>query len=523
LISDLKSFSSPVGLLALAVAGALLLLAVGFVAVIKLYPRGADSTLQRLAKNSVFPMATSLLSRLLDMAFAMYWLRILGTDGTGSYAFAVVVLGYLDIVANFGLGTLLTREVARDREAANRYLGNTLVTRIGLWVLAMVMVGVLLGPLSGPLDVTPDVGLAILLFAVGLLPSLASGTLSALFQAYEKFEYPATVTVLTTVLKIALSVIVLESGMGFVGMAGVSVVVNVATLAILFGFTLAVLFRPRPEFELRFSLQMLRTSYPLMLNSLLNSLFFRVDSVMLKPMAGNDALGYYSTAYKFIDGLGIISSSFTLAIFPLLSQYAQSSREMLARTFGFAIKLLMAVSLPICVGTTLIAPEIILVFGGSKFLPHSAIALQILIWFLPFSFVNGVTQYLLIAINQQRFITFSFAIAAAFNLATNLLLIPSLGYVGAAITTVVSEWVLMVPFWYCVRQHLPPVPLARLTWRPALASAIMGLEVWLLQGVSLPAAVALAPVVYGAGLLALRTFEQEEMAMLGKSLPWRRT
>lgn len=511
--------STRLGLLAFAVVLSLILLAAGFVAVLRLYPKGADSTFQRVAKNSLFPMATSLLGRLLDMAFAMYWLRVLGSDETGKYAFAVVIVSHLDILANFGLGTLLTREVARDRQAAGRYLGNTLATRLALWALSMVVVGVLLGPLSGAMGITPDVGAAILLFAIGLLPSLMSGTLSALFQAYEKFEYPAAVTVLTTVLKIALGVAALESGLGFVGIAGVSTVVNLLTLALLFGLMLAVLFRPRLELDFAFSRDMLKVSYPLMLNNLLNSLFFRVDSVMLKPMAGNTALGYYSTAYKFIDGLGIISSSFTLAIFPLLSQHAQSSRELLARTFGFALKLLLVVSLPICIGTTLIASEVILLFAGAKFLPDSAIALQILIWFLPLSFVNGVTQYLLIAINQQRFITVSFAVATVFNLATNLLLIPRYGYIGAAVTTVLSEWVLMVPFWYCVSRNLPPIPLPGLVWRPALASAVMGLGMWLVQGWSLPLAVVMAPAVYGTALIALRTFDQEEIAMLKKALP----
>ena len=521
-VFEFKPFSFQLGLFAFMVASSLILLALGSVAVLRFYPRGAGSTFQRLTKNSVFPMATSLLNKLLDMGFAMYMLRILGADGAGKYAFAVVVLGYLDILANFGLGTLLTREVARDRRAANRYLGNTLVTRLVLWVLAMVVAGVLLGPLSAPLGVTPDVGLAILLLTIGLLPSMAAGTLSSLFQAYEKFEYPAGVTVLTTVFKIILGAIALGAGLGFVGLAGVSVVVNLVTLSALLGLMLAVLFRPRLEFNLRFSREMVKVSYPLMLNNLLNSLFFRMDSLMLKPIAGNVALGYYSTAYKFIDGLGIISSSFTLALFPLLSQYAQSSRESLVRTFGFALKVLLMVSLPICVGATLIAPEIILLFGGPDYLPQSAIALQILIWFLPFSFVNGVTQYLLIAINQQRFITFSFAVATAFNLAANLLLIPRFGYVGAAVSTVLSEWVLMAPFWYCVRKHLPPISLPRLFWRPVAASALMGLEVWLLRGWSLPLAVAIAPFLYGAGLLALRAFDQEELAMLNKSLPWRK-
>ncbi|MHB8990622.1 MAG: flippase [Chloroflexota bacterium] len=514
-------------------AAGVLLTALAAAVLLRHRPDWGGSALQRVAKNSLFPMATSFLNKFLDMGFAVYMFRVLGAEGVGSYSYAVVVIGYLDILANFGLGTLLTREVARDRSCASRYLGNTLALRLGLWSASLPLVALLLGPAAAPMGITPEVGLAILLLTVGLLPSLVASTLSSLFQAYERFEYPAMVTVFTTLLKIGLQVVALMAGWGFVGLAGVSVVSNLATVAMLAALVSGITIDrggDRPvapagsvlSLDLGFCRKLLKVSYPLMLNNLLNSVFFRLDSLMLMPMAGAAALGWYSTAYKFIDGLGIISSSFTLALFPLLSQYAHSSRDALARAFGLALKLLLMVSLPISVGTTLIAPEIILLFAGPDYLPHSALALQTLIWFLPFSFLNGATQYLLIAINQQRFITISFLIAKAFNLATNLLLIPMLGYLGAAITTVVSEWVLMLPFWYCVRRHLPPIPLVQLAWRPLMASAIMGLEVWVLRDWSLPLAISLAPPLYAAALLALRSFDREERAMLEKLLPWGR-
>ena len=82
------------------------------------------------------------------------------------------------------------------------------------------------------------------------------------------------------------------------------------------------------------------------------------------------------------------------------------------------------------------------------------IALQILVWFLPWSFVNSVTQYVLIAVNQQRFLTLAFVIGVAFNVAANLILIPPFGYVAAAAVTVASEIVLLIPFYYAVRKHL---------------------------------------------------------------------
>ena len=55
------------------------------------------------------------------------------------------------------------------------------------------------------------------------------------------------------------------------------------------------------------------TSFPLMVNGLLNQLFFKIDVLLLKPLAGDLALGWYSTAYKVIDGLQVIPASFVLS------------------------------------------------------------------------------------------------------------------------------------------------------------------------------------------------------------------
>ena len=45
-------------------------------------------------------------------------------------------------------------------------------------------------------------------------------------------------------------------------------------------------------------------------------------------------------------------------------------------------------------------------------------------------------------------------IAATFNVGSNLIAIPAWGYVGAAVTTILSEIVLLAPFWYALSRHV---------------------------------------------------------------------
>jgi O-antigen/teichoic acid export membrane protein len=459
-------------------------------------------------------MAASLLNKVVDLGFALVMFRVLGAEGVGAYTFAGVLITYFDIVAGWGLATLITRDVARDYTASGRYLGNATAIRLVLWLGALAVTAVVTGPLSPTLGIDGTLALAIWLLVLGLLPGLLSGVVSALFTAHERMDVPAAVTVLSTISKVVLGLGALFGGFGYVGLAAVSIVTNVLTLMVLVAVYSWQIGLPRPRVEPRTLWLFVGLSFPLMINGLLNQLFFKIDVLLLKPLAGDLALGWYSTAYKLIDGLQVIPASFVLALFPLLSRYALADPARLVRLSETGLKALLALAFPLAVGTTILAEPAILLLAGSSYLPESAFALQILIWYLPLSFVNGLLQYVLIAVNRQRTLTLAFAVGVAFNVGANLLLIPLYGYIAAAIVTVISEVVLLAPFLWVARQSAGSIRLFSVAWRPALAALVMGLPVWFVHSWSTPLAVLAGALTFGAALVVLRAVTPEEQAQL---------
>ena len=484
----------------------------------RLYRERPDTSVaQRVVKNSVTPMAAQLLARAVDLGFAIFMLRLLGPSNYGSYAFAVALIGYFAIVTDFGLGTLLTREVARDRSQAERYLMNSIAARMVLVVVTspvLLVVALLYHRFFGlPLEAV----LTAVLFMVSLLPSGVAGALSAVFSAHEKMEYPAAVTVLTTVIRAGLGVLALVAGWGIVGLGVVSVVASAVTAVVFLALLGRTFFPFRPGLDVRFSWSMVRTAFPLMLNNLLNTIFFRMDILLLQPMRGVEAVGYYSTAYKFIEGLLMVPSFFTLALFPTFARYAHSSRELLMQAYARAVKGLLLVALPIAVGVTIVADQLIILFFGEAYAP-AVQTLRLLIWFLPFSYVNGVTQYLLIAVDKQRYLTGAFLLGASFNLAANLIAIPIWGIEGAAAVTVLSEIVLLIPFLRGVYAYAGPLPLGDLGLRAVGAAALMAAVLVLVRDLPIWALVPLGGGVYVAGLLLLRVLDDEDRRLVRRIL-----
>ena len=360
--------------------------------------------------------------------------------------------------------------------------------------------------------------------------------LSATFHAFEKMEYPAGLTSAVALLKVTLGALVLLLGWGFVGLAGVSLVINILQVGWLYGLVRSTLFAPqwRPDGSLQRS--MLRLSGPLMINHLLATIFWRIDIWILRPLSGAAAVGLYSVGIKYLDGLNIIPSVFTLAIFPLMSRLARDSRDGLLRSYTLSVRVLLILSLPIALTITALAGPLVWLVGGSEYISQetvllfgreigylggSALALQVIIWSIPIGFVNSVTQFVLIAVNQQRYLTKAFIIGVVFNTVGNLLLIPRFGYIGAAAVTIFSEFSLLFPFYWSVRQHVGVVPWRSIVVAPVLALVAMIASVALLvsTGTSAWLAVPLGWIVYVAALVATGAFRHPDFAVLWRALP----
>jgi len=499
---------------------------------------------QRVAKNSLVPMGLSLTNKAIDFAFAMLYVRILGPVGTGQYYFVVAIYGFFEIISRYGLGTLLTRDVAADKNQSSRYLTNVVALRTLLWAICMpLMAGVVLG-YRLLADLVPGVEtigrqeiIALVLLGAAMLFANWADALSSMFYAFEKMEYPAGLTNAVALLKVTLGALVLLLGWGFVGLAAVALVVNVIQVIWLYGLLHRTLFKPQWKWDWPLQRWMLRVSGPLMINHLLATIFWRIDVWILRPIAGAAAVGLYSIGLKYLDGLNIIPAVSTMAVFPLMSRFARSESNSLLRSYVISLRLLTMISLPIAMAVTFLARPLVFIVGGAEYLnipgvfnlfgrhiPYMGgadLAFQVIIWSIPIGFVNSVTQYVLIAVNQQHFLTRAFVLGVVFNVVGNLILIPRLGYVGAALATILSEFSLLFPFYYSVRRNVGVVPWLQVFGPPGVAVAAMGLATYglITAGFNVWLAVGGGSVVYLAVLVSAGGFRGEDIAAVMRALP----
>lgn len=481
------------------------------------------SATSRLARNSLAPILLNLFNRGIDFLFASVMFRILGPEDAGFYYYAIVVFGWFDIFTNFGLDVYLMREAGRGRDRAGSLFFNTTALRLLLVVVAIPLLLAFLSVRQANADpLRSDVLLTIALFYVGLIPGSLSKGLTSLYYAFERAEFPAAITTITTICKVTFGVLMLVLGAGIVGLAGVSIVTNLITLAILYTGSRKLVGQLRPERpDTGLMRGMMGQSWPLMLNHFLATIFFQIDIIILEWIRDARTVGLYRVAYSWLLAINVIPAFFTQALMATMSRQAHDDRAALKRTYTLAIKLLVMTALPLAVLFTFMAEPLTWVLGGSAYLPDGALALQIMIWSIPIGWMNSLTQYALIALDLQRRITTAFIVAVVFNITTNLIFIPQYGFQAAAVTTILSELILWIPFAILMHGSIGRLNWLGMLWRPVNAAGLMFLALllgWMMQPLlALPFAV----VLYIGVLLVLRPFTSDEWRMLSPVLPSR--
>lgn len=264
---------------------------------------------------------------------------------------------------------------------------------------------------------------------------------------------------------------------------------------------------------------MLAESWPLMLSLLLQALFPGVNVLLLQRLQGDAAVGWYDAARKWVDALNIIPSFFTIAVFPVVARLAVEDREALRTAYRLSVKLLLAVAFPTAILVASLATPLVGLLSGSAFLPHGAVALRILVWSILFGWFNSLTNYVLIALNRQRYVFLASGARVVFTVVANLLLTGRYSYVASAWILIGGELLLAILFAVDLTRQVGALGWRQMLERLTLAGLGTAALAAAITSYSRPLALLLALLVYPPLIVGLKAFTPQEREMLGSLLP----
>jgi O-antigen/teichoic acid export membrane protein len=246
-------------------------------------------------------------------------------------------------------------------------------------------------------------------------------------------------------------------------------------------------------------------------------IYYRIDTVMLSLMVGDQVTGWYNAAYRLIDVIHYIPLLIVAAILPPMALYSRENREVLTDIFNRSFRYLVMLALPIGVGMFLLAPRLILFVFGEGF-ENAAPALRILVWAEVFAFLNYLGGHLLNMIDRQKIYTIIVGATAAFNIILNLLLIPSYHHIGAAVATLLCELLIFALVYSCIWRYFFKFHPWSLVWKSALAAVIMGVLIVKIQFLPVWCIVIAGCICYFIALFILRGFNMHDKDALNSIL-----
>ncbi len=388
----------------------------------------------RLVKNSAYLFAARFINSLSILALILIISRRLGPDIFGGYSFlnAVIMTGVVG--ANFGLDTLMVREVSRHPLQGNRFLSSVLAFKL---ISSLVVMAGFCGLFWLFLD-DQDMIRLLAIFSIVICLNSLSQSFWYYGDAFQKFQFHAALWASSNVIKVPIVWFFISVRQELAVVVYALVIAEFISLLIS-GCWVRLHFRlVLSDVSFRSIAPLFKKGWPLAVVFILSAIYFRIDLMMLEVMKGEKAVGMYSAAYRLIEFLSIIPGTVTVAALPGLAGDYSTDIEAFRTSFYKTLTTLGVAGGAIGLLLYLFSKEIVLLLYGPLF-SDSVLSLTILSGVVFFLFVNACLSYVTIASNNDRSVALILVISTMLNVLLNLYLIPRYSHVGAAMSTLLSE------------------------------------------------------------------------------------
>ena len=472
------------------------------------------SQIRTIFNNMGWLMISQIVASVCGFIWTVLMARYLGVEKYGLFGFATSLTGILAITVDLGISTHIVRHIATDYDSAPHYLGNAIplksIFAIGTIILTLI---VLILMKSDELTI-----IVTLLFTIEMIIRSFIGLFNGTFQAFEEGKYQGIANTTLHLILLIFILISIFANFGIIGIAISYILANALVLGYMYYALKKNVTKPKYDLDIEFCKKITRYSLPFAVTSLLYIIYYSIDVVMLQNMVGSYATGIYNATYKLISVLTLFYSVYTAVIFPVMSRFFKDDESMLLISFEKSIKYLMMVIIPIAIATMFYSLDIIQLIYGNKYDLASSV-LSILIWTVCLLFVSGACNTLLNASHKEVAVTKIYTIAAIFNVILNLFMIPYLSYDGAAITTVLSDILIVIIQIYIIYRlgHRPNKKLYLDLGKIIMGSAVLGIALYCLN-LNMWVAIPVGIIIYFITLVLIKLFDDDDKYVIKEIL-----
>lgn len=392
-----------------------------------------------LAKNSIYYLIYNVLNVLFPFITGIYVARILPKNIVGEVAAAQNIVTYFVILAFLGIPTYGMREISKARKQSqdlNKIFSELVIINfISTCFFSMLYFGLIL--------LVPSYKSELKLYIIcGISVVLNALNINWLYDGLEEYRYISLRNVFFKLIVFILLIFLVKDSSDYLFYASLTIIGTAGN------YFLNVL-HSRKFVKLTFKNLNLKRHMKsivfLLFVNLAIEVYTLVDITMLKFFSSNESIANYSYGSKINKILLQIVNTFTMVLVPRITLYYKEKRmDEFNKLIVKSLKIIILISIPMIIGIQFVSKFLICKIYGDTYL-NSAYILNILSFVLlisPIGYLLG-SRTLLVA-QREKYMIIAVGIGAIVNVVGNFILIPLYNEFGAAVASVISEFVIAI-------------------------------------------------------------------------------
>lgn len=393
-----------------------------------------------IALNAVLNIIKTVSAIIFPLITFPYISRVLDVDSIGRYNFAASIISYFTLIAGLGVNNYAIREGAQyknDRNKISRFVSEVYSINIISSVVAYLLLFFAVAN-SAKLQ---NYGTILLILSVEVAFTCIG--VNWIYNIFEEFWYITFVTVLFQIISMIFMFTFVKTNQDLFKYVGIVVFANV-------GGQVLYRLKARKYVDVRavFDKSLINHLVPILLlfsTSIASMIYVSSDTTILGFLTNDYRVGLYSVSIKIYKIIKQLFLAIVVVAIPRVALYVRKNesekcQDLIDNTFN----LLLALCIPAMVGLICTSKYIILIISGEKYL-EADLSLKILGVALLFSILSSFyANCVLIPNREDKGLLTATIVSATINIIGNFLIIPFFQEVGAAITTVVAEVIMVV-------------------------------------------------------------------------------
>ena len=386
-------------------------------------------------KNVSWIFFGNLLHSILAFLINIIVARYLSKDDYGNINYIASWVSFFNSFAILGINNVINKYLDDDQTESNNYLCSAMFARFVASIISMVAIILLVLILEK--DNTKLIFITIIY------------SLSFVFEIGQLLVYwfrykgeADVVAILRIIAFIASAIVKIIAIVLFRNIYLYIVGIVLETLL----FSLFLIYKYNKKYCNKFEISknkisvILKSSYPFISAHLLIVIYAQTDKIMLKRMMGASNVASYTVAVTIAGLIATFTSAIIEGFRPEIISNFKKNKELYLKR----LKQLYCIIFWICICystfITIFSKQVILILYGKKYF-SSIPALSIIVWYTSLSYFGSVNNMYMVAESKEKYVQLTTLVGAFTNILLNLLLIPKFGISGAAIASLITQFI----------------------------------------------------------------------------------